>query len=252
MGGVDTYPKVHVVSLHGISMYSIIVPAYNEADRIQSVLRSYVAELSGQEIIVVFDGQDNTPDIVEDVAKDCSDIRLLTFHKRLGKGGAIIEGFKAARGDKIGFADADESVSPKDMKGMFETLGEVDGVIASRRLATSKITINQPFERRLASKGFNILVRTLFDLPFKDTQCGAKVFTRGAISDIIDELETRGFEIDVEILWRLKNKGYRVVEYPITWSYSEGSKFKLSHSYAMFSSLIKIRFQKNSLENRGE
>ena len=227
-------------------MYSIIIPAYNESDRIKSVLMSYAAELSGQEIIVVFDGQDTTPDIVEDVAERCPDIRLLTFHKRLGKGGAIIEGFKAARGDKIGFVDADESVSPKDLKGMFETLGEVDGVIASRRLPTSKIIVKQPFRRRLASKGFNMLVRTLFGLPFKDTQCGAKVFIRRAICDIIGELETSGFEIDVEILWRLKNKGYRVVEYPITWSHSEGSKFKLSNSFAMFSSLIKIRFQKFS------
>lgn len=233
-------------------MYSIIIPAYNEADRIKSVLRSYIAEFPEQEIIVVFDGQDNTPDIVEVVAKECPDIRLLTFHKRLGKGGAIIEGFKAARGDKIGFADADESVSPNDLKDMFETLGEVDGVIASRRLATSKIMIKQPFKRRLASKGFNMLVRILFGLPFNDTQCGAKVFMRRAIYDIIDDLETSGFEIDVEILWRLKNKGYRVVEYPITWSHSEGSKFKLSHSCSMFSSLIKIRFQKFSLEDRGE
>jgi len=128
------------------------------------------------------------------------------------------------------------------LKDMFETLVEVDGVIASRRLSTSKIIIKQPLKRRLASKGFNMLVRTLFGLPFKDTQCGAKVFMRRAICDIIDELETRGFEIDVEILWRLKNKGYRVVEYPIIWSHSEGSKFKLSNSCAMFSSLIKIRF----------
>ncbi|MGD0954296.1 MAG: dolichyl-phosphate beta-glucosyltransferase [Methanotrichaceae archaeon] len=227
-------------------MYSIIIPAYNESDRIKSVLMSYAAELSGQEIIVVFDGQDTTPEIVEDVAERCPDIRLLTFHKRLGKGGAIIEGFKAARGDKIGFVDADESVSPKDLKGMFETLGEVDGVIASRRLPTSKIIVKQPFRRRLASKGFNMLVRTLFGLPFKDTQCGAKVFIRRAICDIIGELETSGFEIDVEILWRLKNKGYRVAEYPINWSHSAGSKFKLSNSCAMFSSLIKIRFQKFS------
>ena len=227
-------------------MYSIIIPAYNESDRIKSVLMSYAAELSGQKIIVVFDGQDTTPDIVEDVAERCPDIRLLTFHKRLGKGGAIIEGFKASRGDKIGFVDADESVSPKDLKGMFETLGVVDGVIASRRLPTSKIIVKQPFRRRWASKGFNMLVRTLFGLPFKDTQCGAKVFIRRAICDIIGELETSGFEIDVEILWRLKNKGYRVAEYPITWSHSDGSKFKLSNSFAMISSLIKIRFQKFS------
>jgi glycosyltransferase involved in cell wall biosynthesis len=225
-------------------VYSIIIPAYNEADRIKSVLMGYAAELSGQEIIVVSDGQDNTPDIVAHVMKDYPDIRLLTFHKRLGKGGAIIEGFKVAQGDKIGFADADDSVSPEDLKAMFETLGEVDGVIASRRLATSKIMIKQPFKRRLASRAFNTLVRILFGLPFKDTQCGAKVFTRSAIFDIIDELETRGFEIDVEILWRLKNKAYRIVEYPITWSHSEGSKFKLSNSCTMFFSLIKIRFHK--------
>jgi glycosyltransferase involved in cell wall biosynthesis len=68
-------------------MYSIIIPAYNESDRIKSVLMSYAAELSGQEIIVVFDGQDTTPEIVEDVAERCPDIRLLTFHKRLGKEG---------------------------------------------------------------------------------------------------------------------------------------------------------------------
>ena len=231
-------------------MYSIIIPAYDEADRIKNVLMSYATEFSGQEIIVVFDGQDNTPGTIEDVMKDCPYIRLLTFHKRLGKGGAIIEGFKAARGNKIGFTDADESVSPKDLKGMFETLGEVDGIIASRQLATSKIMIKQPFRRRLASKGFNLLVRTLFGLPFKDTQCGAKVFMRRAICDIIDELETRGFEIDVEILWRLRNKGYRVAEYPISWSHSEGSKFNLSDSCAMFTSLIKIRFQKVKLRRQ--
>ena len=227
-----------------VIMYSIIVPAYNEADRIKSVLMSYASKFSGQEIIVVFDGQDNTSHIVEDVAKDCPDIRLLTFHKRLGKGGAIIEGFKASRGDRIGFVDADGSVSSKDLKDMFEILGDVDGVIASRRLAASRIIVNQPFRRKYASKAFNILIRTIFGLPFSDTQCGAKVFMRKPIFDIIDELETRGFEIDVEILWKLKNKGYRVVEYPITWSHSEGSKFKLSHSFSMFFSLIKIRSEK--------
>lgn len=219
-------------------MNSIIVPAYNEELRIKKVIECLIDEFPGQEIIVVCDGQDDTPKIIA----DNPDIRLLIFHKRLGKGGAIIEGFKASTGDKIGFVDADESVSSKDLKGMFEALGEVDGVIASRRLFSSKILVEQPFNRRLASKGFNLLVRILFGLPFKDTQCGAKVFMRHAICDIIGELETSGFEIDVEILWKLRNKGYIVIEYPITWSHSLGSKFKLSNAYAMFVSLIKIRF----------
>ena len=225
-------------------MYSIIMPAYNEADRIKAVLESYVAEFAGHELIVVCDGFDNTRRIVEEAAKGCPDIRILDFQERLGKGGAIIEGFKAAQGRRIGFADADESVSPRDLKNMFEQLDKFDGVIASRRLPTSQITIQQPLKRRLASKGFNLLVRTLFGLSFKDTQCGAKVFRREAIRDILGELETKGFEIDVEILWRMKKKGYCVVERPITWSHSSGSKFKLSHAYGMFLSLLKIRFKR--------
>jgi hypothetical protein len=97
--------------------------------------------------------------------------------------------------------------------------------------------------KRIASSGFNILVRTIFSLPFKDTQCGAKIFKKEAIYDIIDEIETKGFEIDVEILWRLKNKGYLVAEYPITWSHSTESKFNLLYSFSMFISLLKIRLK---------
>jgi len=186
--------------------YSIIVPAYNEAVRVENVILKYSAEFTGEEIIIVCDGEDNTDDIVIGLSLKLPNIRLLSFGERLGKGGAIIEGFREAKGDIIGFVDADESVNPEDLRGMFEALRNVDGVIASRRLKESTILAKQPIKRRAASKAFNILVRLLFDLPFKDTQCGAKVFKRKAVLDIIDDLETTGFEIDVEILWRLKNK----------------------------------------------
>jgi len=126
---------------------------------------------------------------------------------------------------------------------MFDFDAEIDGVIASRRLKTSKILVKQPIKRRIASKCFNIFVRILFGLPFKDTQCGAKVFKREAILDIINDLETGGFEIDVEILWRLKNNGYIIIEYPITWKHSEGSKFNLNQSTSMLTSLLKMRFK---------
>ena len=145
---------------------------------------------------------------------------------------------------EICFVDADESVSTDDLKGMFHALHDVDGVIASRRLAGSKILIKQPINRRLASKAFNIFVRMFFGLPFKDTQCGAKIFKIDAIFDILNDLKTSGFEIDVEILWRLKKGGYRIIEYPITWKHSDGSKFRLSHSSGMFISLLRTRFNR--------
>lgn len=161
----------------------------------------------------------------------------------MGKGGAIKEGFKVANGDLIGFVDADESVSPIDIRRMMNVLQNVDGVIASRRLKESRILVKQPLKRRVASNAFNLLVRGLFGLPFKDTQCGAKFFKKTAIQDIIDDLETCGFEIDVEILWRLKNNGYRIIQYPITWRHSEGSVLKLSNSWDMLISLLKVRFK---------
>lgn len=222
---------------------SIIIPAYNEECRIENVILGYLSEFPGHEFIVVCDGKDNTKNIIRQLSHVHNNISLLSYDERLGKGRAIIEGFKVAKGDLIGFVDADESVTPNDVKGMFNALKNVDGVIASRRLKESTILAKPSLKRQAASKAFNVLVRDLFDLPFKDTQCGAKFFKREAVLDIVDDLHTCGFEIDVEILWRLKNKGYRVVEYPITWKHSEGSKFKLSQSWNMLVSLLRIRLK---------
>lgn len=222
---------------------SIVIPAYNEEKRINDVILRYLAEFPGQEFIVVCDGQDDTESIIRDLSAGYNNLRLLSFDTRLGKGGALIEGFKATTGDYIGFVDADESIAPSDFKEMLDAIRSFDGVIGSRRLKESRIMAKQSLRRRIASEVFNILVRHLFDLSFKDTQCGAKVFKRKAILDIINDLESRGFEIDVEILWRLKNKGYMVVEYPVTWKHSEGSKFSLIQSKKMLVSLLKVRFK---------
>lgn len=242
MGQIGTCVMgVDHLATRGFCNKSIIIPAYNEESRIKMVLESLVRAFPYQEIIVVCDGQDNSQNIVNDLSFKYPNVVLLNFNCRLGKGGALAKGFKVAKGEEICFVDADESVSTDDLKKMFIKLHNVDGVIASRRLKESKILIKQPFKRRLASRLFNILVRILFGLHFSDTQCGAKAFKRAAILDILDDIKATGFEIDVEILWRLKKKGYNVIEYPITWKHSEGSKFKLSHSMEMFISLIRIR-----------
>lgn len=232
--------KVYWYSMKEVS---IIIPAYNEESRIEAVLTKYCDHFPNWEKIVVCDGTDSTPSIVRKISKKQPNIKLLNFERRLGKGGAIIEGFKAADGDKIGFVDADESVEPYDIKRMFDLLSEVDGVIASRRLKKSKILVSPPLKRRIASKIFNIiLVRIIFGLDFKDTQCGAKVFKKEAIKNVLDELNTKGFEFDVELLWKLKKKGYKIIEFPITWKHCDGSSFRLSYALKMFFSLIKARF----------
>lgn len=224
---------------------SLIIPAYNEEGRIESVLLDYCNYFPNQEIIVVCNGcGDNTPNIVRRLCSKYSQIKFLDFEEKLGKGRAIIEGFKAAGGDKVGFVDADESVGPDDVKRMYDALVNIDGVIASRKLKDSRILVNQPLRRRIASKTFNILVRMIFGLHFKDTQCGAKVFKKEAITSVVNELTTRGFEFDVELLWKLKKKGCRVAEFPITWKHSEGSTFSLWNAPGMLFSLLKVRLWK--------
>ena len=223
---------------------SLIIPAYNEGGRIEAVLSNYANYFPEQEIIVVCNGCiDNTPDIVTRLCSRYPQIRLLNFEAKLGKGGAIIEGFKMAERDIIGFVDADESVGPEDIANMLAGLSDSDGIIASRKLKASRIMVKQPLKRRIASRAFNVLVRLLFGLNFKDTQCGAKVFRKKAIKDVLPELKTRGFEFDVELLWRLRKRGYQVKEFPVTWKHSEGSTFSLTNAPGMFLSLLKVRLR---------
>ncbi|MBW1717438.1 MAG: glycosyltransferase family 2 protein [Deltaproteobacteria bacterium] len=221
---------------------SIVIPAYNEEARIENVVSNYCDHFPGQEIVVVCNGcTDHTPHIISRLCSKYSQIRALSFEENLGKGGAIIEGFRVADGDKVGFVDADESVEPDDVERMFDALLNADGVIASRRLKESRILIKQPWIRRSGSRVFNILVRIIFSLNIQDTQCGAKVFTKEAIINVLDSLTTTGFEFDVELLWKLRNKGYKIIEFPITWKHSEGSTFHLTNAPKMILSLLKVR-----------
>ncbi|NJD76131.1 MAG: glycosyltransferase family 2 protein [Candidatus Methanoperedens sp.] len=220
---------------------SLVIPAYNEENRIKNVMTRYLNFFPDFEIIVVCDGTDNTASIVKEFMDKYAQIKLLEFNERLGKGKGIIEGMKIARGNNIGFVDSDESIDPGDVGKMVDTLSGSDGVIASRRLKQSRIIIKQSLMRRISSRAFNILVNIIFNLGFEDTQCGAKFFRRGAICDVLNDMKTKEFEFDVELLWKLKKKGYNVVEYPITWKHSEGSSFSLFNGPKMIFSLLRVR-----------
>jgi len=234
---------------------SIVIPAYNEEYRITNVLNTYYRYFNKVyrdkfEIIVVCNGcTDRTPTIIKKLIKDGLDISCIEFSQKLGKGGAIIEGFKESSGRYIGFIDADESVTPKDIKKLLDISKEedYDGVIASRWVKDSRILIKQPFKRRVASRVFNILVRTMFKLNFNDTQCGAKIFKRDVIEEVLNKIKSKGFAFDVELLWNVMKKGYEVKEVGITWKHQEYSKFNFSDIPTMFWDMLKLRFR--SIQN---
>jgi glycosyltransferase involved in cell wall biosynthesis len=221
--------------------FSIVIPAYNEKERIGLLLSQIHG--SGGHYLVICDGSDATPAIVRafSAAHPETDIRCLTYPCRLGKGGAVREGFINATTPLVGFMDADASTSISQMISLFDLLDGADCVIGSRWLPESVIPERQGFARRFESRGFNLLIRLLFGLSFSDTQCGAKVFKKSAIDAVIGEILSSGFEFDVELLWRLSRKGYVIKEYPITWQNKGGSRVRSMDSLRMLRNLVTMR-----------
>jgi glycosyltransferase involved in cell wall biosynthesis len=210
---------------------SLIVPAYNEAKRISSTLQDLVLlddhRRPGQvEMIVIMDGcTDRTPEIVEKILKDFRQAVILTFPNRLGKGGAIIEALKHAKGDIIAFIDADGSIPTTELLRLSKLLDHYDMVIGSRYLDGSKASV-RPVKRVLFSRAFNLLVKSLFwNLrTIDDTQCGIKVFKREVLERIKYELIIADFAFDVNLLCSALKNGYRVKEVGIIWTEKNGSQ----------------------------
>lgn len=226
-------------------MLSIIIPAYNEEDRIKPTLEAYLDYFKDQnvEIIVIMNGcTDNTLKVVESI----KDPRLKYLNlKQPGKGNALLQGFKIASGDLISYIDADNSTTPEFLNKLLENMEDWDCVMGSRYLKNSTMLTKQPFSRRIASRGYNLLVRLILNLQFKDTQAGAKIFKKQAIESITENFKTSGWGIDVSILYKIKKKGFTIKEIPIEWQDTKGSKLKMRKAIpGMFFSLLKTRFGK--------
>lgn len=221
---------------------SLVIPAYNEENRISLFFDSIIT-FDG-ELIVVCDGTDQTAKIVDGIASRRPDlmIRCLRFDHRLGKGGGVIAGLKEARAPLVGYVDADGSTSMEEMLRLFSSLPAADGAIGSRWVDGSTLKVKQGFLRQIESRGFNYLIRLLFRLSFHDTQCGAKVFTKKAIDDVLPRMISRGFEFDVELLWRIRMAGFRVVEVPIVWQNKSDSRVQKRDMLRMLAGLFRVRF----------
>ncbi len=224
-------------------MISIIIPAYNEEDRIEKTLVEYtrgLATAGDYEIIVVCDGcKDRTAEIAAKYAK------VLTFPQRLGKGGGVMEGFKVARGDIVGYTDADNSLKVDQFLKLVEEMEKTGAgcVIADRKSKEAIIVESQFLIRRVASDSFNLLFpRLLFGLKLKDTQCGGKIFKKQYVETVAPLMACMGFEFDVELLWRMKKAGCTIREVPVVWKDDKGSKFSFKYIPAMGVSLMKVRF----------
>ena len=226
---------------------SIVIPAYNEALRLPATLdhvQRYLADSPlSAEVIVVDDGsQDGTAEVVRRRAAQWPQLRLISAERNAGKGAAVRLGMGAASGRYRVFSDADLSVPIEDMELLLETLHSGAGIaIASRALRDSRVELHQPWYRETMGKIFNKLVRLFVLGGVRDTQCGFKAFTGEVADRVFPPLQTRGFGFDVEVLYRAKQAGYKIVEVPTRWINSPQSRVHpVRDSLAMIRELLAI------------
>jgi len=229
---------------------SIVVPAYNEEQRLGLMLAAYLPYFASRyeccfELIVVVNGStDGTAALVRTTAESWPQLRLIEEPAAIGKGGAVMLGLQAATGECAGYVDADGSTPPFAFQDLVEKVDAGHPVaIASRWIAGAQVFPAQPLIRRVASRVFNAVTRGLFGLKLHDTQCGAKVFHRA----VLDRFKTRSdmitrWAFDVDLLYKIRREGYAILEVPTTWRDVEGSKLTVTEtSLEMLAALVRLR-----------
>jgi len=209
---------------------SVVIPAYNEAQRIPSALQQVRRYLDGlgksHEIVVVDDGStDRTAEVVEEISSEVRGVRLVRNPGNCGKGAAVRNGILHASGEYLLFTDADLSAPIAEADRLLEPLESgADIVIGSRALRPEWIGVHQSRFRESAGKLFNLFLRRVTGLEFLDTQCGFKAFRRQAAQAIFPLQKISGFGFDVEDLYLARKLGFKAIEVPVHWEHSAASK----------------------------
>lgn len=235
--------------------YSIVIPAYNESGRIPATLKQVVCCVRERgwdaEVIVVNDGStDGTADVVREFARTAPEVRLVENRGNRGKGYSVRAGMLQALGEIAMFTDADLSSPIEEAERLFAAIAAgADIAIGSRWLERDRQTQRQPLYRQFFGRCFNAVTRLVMSLPFADTQCGFKAFTRHAAQTVfqLQTIERWGF--DPEILFIALKRGFRVVEVAVSWGHDERTRMSyIKDGAKMLEEIATIRW--NALRGR--
>lgn len=230
---------------------SIIIPAFEEQDRLSDSVRKIFEYLKSEnllgELIIVDDGsKDKTAEIGEKTCAEFPEIpsKVIRYEKNRGKGFAVKTGLLAANADIALFSDADLSTPIDELPKLVSPIkrGKFDLTFGSRALDRSLIGERQPWRREQGGKVFNLIVKTLTGLPFWDTQCGFKAFNMKKFRPLLDLMQIDRFGFDVEFLFVANLHGLRLKEIPVRWNHDERTKVNvLRDSQRMFNEVRQIR-----------
>ena len=232
---------------------SVVVPAYNESDRLPatlSVIKPYLTALGRSwELILVNDGSsDSTMEVIRsEEGLDPGHVRGIDLQPNGGKGRAVAAGVAASKGSLVLISDADFSTPIDELVKLTDAIDAgSDVAIGSRAKRGSKVEISQPAHRVLMGKIFNLIVQVVVLPGFWDTQCGFKLWKGPAAREVFAEMRLDGnVAFDVEVLYRARRHGYRIAEIPVRWYDSIPSRISpLRHSAEALVDIAKIRFLK--------
>jgi len=224
---------------------SIIIPAYNEEKRLPATLekiRTYLgtSEWDFAEVVVVNDGsRDGTKTVA------CTGgARVVENPGNRGKGYSVRRGMMEARGDWVLFTDADLSAPIEDLERLWSAADREAAKVAigSRAIDRSLVGVHQPMFRELSGRFFNLVMRIITGLPFRDTQCGFKLFESVAAREISKRQRLDGFGFDVELLYIARRLGCKAIEVPVRWNDVPGTKVSMWLGVAAFMDPLKVRW----------
>jgi dolichyl-phosphate beta-glucosyltransferase len=235
---------------------SLIIPAFNEAARIEPTLRDahqfLAARPASFEILVVDDGStDATVALVTALAGELPGLRVLCSPANWGKGHAVRLGMRAATGQVRLFSDADGSTPIAELDALLLALAQgADIAIGSRYLAASRVTRPQPWVRRVWSRLVNQVVQRVLLPGVVDTHCGFKAFTAAAAAHTFAACTVDGWSFDLEVLARAQAQGLRIQEVPVRWQNDARSKARLRQLPREFQHVYRLRQQLRQAEKR--
>ncbi|HJZ81501.1 MAG TPA: dolichyl-phosphate beta-glucosyltransferase [Pyrinomonadaceae bacterium] len=241
---------------------SIVIPAFNEAARVQQSLRQIVNYLEERreagELIVVDDGSaDETAALAEEVARDSGpvSVRVIRYEENRGKGHAVRLGLLEAQANVVLFSDADLSTPITEVPKLIDPIreGDCDLTFGSRALDRRLIGVHQPWRREQGGRVFNLIVRLATGLPFWDTQCGFKAFRMSVCRPLIEAAQIDRFGFDVELIYLAHVAQLRLREIPVRWDHIAGGPLDASGNYSrdslrMINEVRRIRASANAGE----
>ena len=229
---------------------SVVVPCYNEENRLEPKMSESIAALSGMlrepfEIILVDDGStDATFEILKGIERKFPALAItaIRYTPNRGKGRAVKVGVLASRGAKVIIMDADFSIDLAETPRFLEALDTVPAVIGTKKHLLTQTVKPQSAPRRFLGKGFTKLTNLFLGLHFTDITCGLKAFRGDAGRDIFGRQRINRWSYDSETLFLARRLKYEVVEIPVKWHHEEESKVKTAGAMvSSFRELLAIR-----------